>query len=99
VISHSFAFSARRRLSTLISMLELYHATTRTSPTPRRRTISSKYSSFRSGRALVSTLLFAFVYDHILLSPLYNSLNVPAQIANKMGRYMIISFFLLYTIG
>jgi hypothetical protein len=38
----------------------------------------------RYGRALVSTLLHAFVYDHILLFLLHNSLNVPIQVANKM---------------
>jgi hypothetical protein len=62
-ISHSFAFSASRRLefgyksiipctafpSTLVSMLEL-PATTHTSLTPSRRTVTSKYSSFKKGK-------------------------------------------------
>jgi hypothetical protein len=61
VISHSFAFRASRRLnfsyksienactafpSTLVSRLDLSSTTTRTSPTPRRRTVTSKYSSY-----------------------------------------------------
>jgi hypothetical protein len=33
----------------------------------------------------MSTLLHTFVYDHILHFPLHNLLNVPVQIANKMG--------------
>jgi hypothetical protein len=40
----------------------------------------------RYGRALVSTLLHAFVNDHNLLFPLHNLLYVPVQIANKMGH-------------
>jgi hypothetical protein len=60
VISHSFAFSASRRLqfsykkhSSLycIVLHTCQHAgallaTTRTSPTPRRRNVTSKYSNF-----------------------------------------------------
>jgi hypothetical protein len=71
VISDSFAFRARRRPnfsyksienactafpSTLVSRLELSPSTIRTSPTPRRRTVTSKYSSYTAEQVPVFLL-------------------------------------------